>query len=53
MYAEDFTWLNHSLTPTHISSDDFRVSWALEKRLRHVLAQHLWDQLWRLVASGH
>ena len=26
MYAEDFTWLNHSLTPTHISSDDFRVS---------------------------
>jgi len=25
MYCEDFTWLNHSVQPTHIDSGDFRV----------------------------
>ena len=25
-YADDFTWLNHSITPTNISDDDFRVN---------------------------
>ena len=25
MYTEDFTWLNHSLEPSHIDSTDFRV----------------------------
>ena len=25
IYAEDFTWLNHSLQPTHIENKDFRV----------------------------
>ena len=25
IYAEDFTWLNHSLQPTHIADKDFRV----------------------------
>lgn len=24
-YSDDFTWLNHSILPTHISDDDFRV----------------------------
>lgn len=25
-YSDDFTWLNHSISPTHISDDDFRVT---------------------------
>ena len=25
-YADDFTWLNHSISPTNISDDDFRVN---------------------------
>ena len=25
IYAEDFTWLNHSLQPTHIEDKNFRV----------------------------
>ena len=25
-YADDFTWLNHSINPTNISDDDFRVN---------------------------
>ena len=24
-YADDFNWLNHSITPSHIESDDFRI----------------------------
>ena len=24
-YSDDFTWLNHSISPTHIYDDDFRV----------------------------
>lgn len=24
-YSEDFTWLNHSIAPSHINDDDFRV----------------------------
>lgn len=24
-YADDFTWLNHSIAPTHIDTDDFRI----------------------------
>lgn len=31
-YADDFSWLNHSITPTHIDSDDFRVRVGLGPR---------------------
>jgi glutamate synthase domain-containing protein 2 len=24
-YSDDFTWLNHSISPTHIADDDFRI----------------------------
>ena len=24
-YSDDFTWLNHSIAPSHINDDDFRV----------------------------
>ena len=33
MYAEDFSWLNHSLQPTHIENKDFRIRVGEDKSL--------------------
>ena len=32
MYAEDFSWLNHSLQPTHIENRDFRIRVGVDKK---------------------
>ena len=34
-YAEDYSWLNHSLQPTHIENKDFRVKVGTGKQAYH------------------
>ena len=35
-YADDFNWLNHSITPSHIESDDFRIEVGEDLSLIHI-----------------
>ena len=36
-YADDFNWLNHSITPSHIENDDFRIKTETDNQLEYAI----------------